>query len=150
MAATDDTRHHKAVALDLIDAYAHADRRLVRERSAGISTEAGERIASELKVFAAFLSRRVQDTGVPWRPADTREAVSRTVADLLDPEVELAVVTTWEAYAVGEHEAARVRAQGDPLVFVHMLAAFSAAVGTAVYGREELLPTLRAAAELSD
>ncbi|GAA3967110.1 hypothetical protein FOF52_10790 [Thermobifida alba] len=150
MAATDDARHHKTVALDLIDAYARADRRMVGERSAGISAETGERVASELKVFGAFLSRRVRETGVPWRPADSREAVARTVADLLEPEMEFAVVSAWEAYSVGEHEAARARAHGDPLVFVHMLAAFSAAIGTAVYGREELLPTLRLAAELPD
>ena len=121
MAATDDDRHHTTVALDLIDAYVRADRRMIGERSAGISAEAGE----------------------PWRAADSREAVARTVADLLEPEVEFAVVSAWEAYAIGEHEAAWVRAHGDPLVFVHMLAAFSAAIGTAVYGREELLPTLR-------
>ncbi|MEY9210845.1 hypothetical protein NI17_013340 [Thermobifida halotolerans] len=150
MAATDDARHSKLVALDLIKAYAHTDRRLVRERAEGITGEEGERIASELKVFAAFLSRRVQETGVPWRPADSREAVARTVADLLEPEMEFAVVSAWEAYSVGEYEAARVRAQGDPLVFMHMFAAFSAAIGTAVYGTDELLPTLRLAAELPD
>lgn len=143
MAATDDDRHHTTVALDLIDAYVRADRRMIGERSAGISAEAGERIVSTLKVCAAFLARRVQETGVPWRAADSREAVARTVADLLEPEVEFAVVSAWEAYAIGEHEAAWVRAHGDPLVFVHMLAASSAAIGTAVYGREELLPTLR-------
>lgn len=129
MAAIDDDRRHTSVALDLIDAYVRADRRMIGERSAAISPEAGERVVSALKVCAAFLARRVQETGVPWRPADSREAVARTVADLLDPEVEFAVVSAWEAYAIGEHEAARARAQGDPLIFVHMLAAFSAAIG---------------------
>ncbi|TDQ48193.1 hypothetical protein [Actinorugispora endophytica] len=150
MPATDDAQHIKRVAIELIEAYVNTDRERVRELSGGLGGAVGEEVISELKVFAAFLTRRVQETGVAWKPSDSREAVARAVANLVEPEVEFAVISAWEAYSVGEHEAAETVAQGDPLVFVHMLAAFSAAIGKAVYDPLELLATLRIAAGLAE
>lgn len=149
MSATDDAQYSKRTAINLIEAYVHADRGRVRELS-DIGGGDREAVISELKVFAAFLTRRVQETGMVWKPADSREAVARAVANMVEPEVEFAVVSVWEAYSVGEHEAAEALARGDRLVFVHMLAAFSAAVGAAVYKPAELLSTLRIAAGLAE
>ncbi|WP_017539281.1 hypothetical protein [Nocardiopsis halophila] len=134
-------------AVVLIDAYVRSDRDALSEAAARIQEEGDTgTVTSELRVFAAFLTRRVQETGVSYRPADSREAVARTVADLLPPELEFAVVTAWEAHSVGEEEAAERLSNGDPMVQVHMLAAFCAGVGRAVYKPAELVSTLRIAA----
>ncbi|MDA2805170.1 hypothetical protein [Nocardiopsis suaedae] len=134
-------------AVTLIDAYVRSDREALLAAAERVSGEGGtDLVASELRIFATFLTRRVQETGVSYRPADSREAVARTVADLLPPELEFAVVTAWEAHSVGEEEAAERLANGDPMVQVHMLAAFCAAVGRAVYKPAELVSTLRLAA----
>ncbi|WP_106581239.1 hypothetical protein [Murinocardiopsis flavida] len=143
----DDRLKHLAIAL--VAAYVHKDRDAVAEAVDGIGAD-GAAVTSELKVFAGFLTRRVQETGVVWKPADSRDAVAGAVADLLEPEVEFAVVTAWEAFAVGETEAAERFTRGDPLIFMHMLAAFCAAIGQAVYGPQELLSTLRIAAGIAD
>ncbi|GAA3724102.1 hypothetical protein [Salinactinospora qingdaonensis] len=145
---TDDA---KRIAIDLIDAYAGRERQSL-DTAIAVIVEGGhtEAVTSELKVFASFLTRRVQETGVVWKPADSREAVARAVADLLEPEVEFAVVTAWEAYSLGEHEIAERFSQGDPLIFVHMLAAFAAAIGRAIYSRAELVSTLRIASGISE
>lgn len=146
-AAPDDRVKHLTIAL--IDAYVRKDRAAVAAAVDGIGTD-DEAATSELKVFASFLTRRVQETGVVWKPADSREAVAAAVADLLEPEVEFAVVTAWEAFSVGETEIAERFTQGDPLIFMHMLAAFCAAVGQAVYGPDELLSTLRIATGIAE
>lgn len=140
--APDLPDHVKETAIALVGAYAdhnrdELDRVLPRARAEA------EALTSELKVVAAFLSRRVQKTGVVWKPADSREAVARTVAEMLPPELEFAVSTAWEAHSVGEEEAAERFTRGDPMVYVHMLAAFSAAIGLAVYKRAELVSVLR-------
>ncbi len=85
-----------------------------------------------------------------WKPADSREAVATTVAEMLPPELEFAVSTAWEAHSVGEEEVAERFTRGDPMVYVHMLAAFCAAIGTAVYKKAELISTLRQVAGLSE
>ncbi|WP_150242876.1 hypothetical protein [Nocardiopsis quinghaiensis] len=140
--ASDVPDHVKRTAVDLIAAYTDRD----REELDGLvphASDDADAVMSELKVIAAFLSRRVQQTGVVWKPADSREAVARMVAEMLPPELEFAVSTAWEAHSVGEEEAAERLTQGDPMVYVHMLAAFGAAIGLAVYKRAELLSVLR-------
>ncbi|MCK9870132.1 MULTISPECIES: hypothetical protein [Nocardiopsis] len=147
--APDAPDHVKRTAIDLIEAY--ADRN--RQELDGVVPRAAddvEAVTSELKVIAAFLGRRVQQTGVVWKPADSREAVARMVAEMLPPELEFAVSTAWEAHSVGEEEAAERFTRGDPMVYVHMLAAFGAAIGLAVYKRAELLSTLRQVTGLSE
>ncbi|MFD6949982.1 hypothetical protein A6A08_08560 [Nocardiopsis sp. TSRI0078] len=147
--ASDVPDHVKRTAIDLIAAYADRD----REELDGVvprASDDADAVMSELKVIAAFLSRRVQQTGVVWKPADSREAVARMVAEMLPPELEFAVSTAWEAHSVGEEEAAERFTQGDPMVYVHMLAAFGAAIGLAVYKRAELLSILRQVTGLSD
>ncbi|MEV6822384.1 hypothetical protein AB0M72_26940 [Nocardiopsis dassonvillei] len=147
--APDAPDHVKRIAIDLIEAY--ADRN--RQELDGVVPRAAddvEAVTSELKVIAAFLGRRVQQTGVVWKPADSREAVARMVAEMLPPELEFAVSTAWEAHSVGEEEAAERFTRGDPMVYVHMLAAFGAAIGLAVYKRAELLSTLRQVTGLSE
>lgn len=139
----------KSRTISLVEAYVERDADGVEERSAAILRDGGVDAAiSDLKVFAAFLARRVQETGLAWRPSDSREAVSRTVADMLPPEIELAVVSAWEAHALGEEEAAEQFTLGDPQIRLHMLAAFCAAIGQAVYEPAELISTLRLAAGL--
>ncbi|SIO89739.1 hypothetical protein [Nocardiopsis sp. JB363] len=141
--------HVKETAIALVGAYVdHNSEEL--DRLIPHATDDSESVLSELKVIAAFLSRRVQTTGVLWKPADSREAVARTVAEMLPPELEFAVSTAWEAHSVGEEETAERFTRGDPMVYVHMLAAFSAAIGLAVYKRAELVSTLRQVAGLSE
>ncbi|MFV2194882.1 hypothetical protein [Nocardiopsis sp. LOL_012] len=147
--AADPSDQVKRTAIALVAAYADRNRAELDEAVPAAADSAGD-VVSELKVIAAFLSRRVQHTGVVWKPADSREAVARTVAEMLPPELEFAVSTAWEAHSVGEEEAAERFAAGDPMVFVHMLAAFSAAIGLAVYKRAELVATLRQVTGLSD
>ncbi|MDT0304728.1 hypothetical protein [Streptomonospora wellingtoniae] len=144
MPGTDDTDRTKQLAITLVDAYVRKDRDLLDSTLADIGDDTDATV-SELKVFGSFLSRRVQETGVVWKPADSREAVASTVADMLPPEVEFAVITVWEAYSVGEEEAAERFTNGDPAIYLHMLAAFSAAIGLAVYKPAELISTLRIA-----
>ncbi|GAA1780232.1 MULTISPECIES: hypothetical protein [Streptomonospora] len=144
MPGTDDTDRTKQLAITLVDAYVRKDRDLLDSTLADIGDDTDTTV-SELKVFGSFLSRRVQETGVVWKPADSREAVASTVADMLPPEVEFAVITVWEAYSVGEEEAAERFTNGDPAIYLHMLAAFSAAIGQAVYKPAELISTLRIA-----
>lgn len=141
--------HVKEAAIALVGAYADRNREEL-ERVLPQATEAPDQVMSELKVLAAFLSRRVQHTGVVWKPADSREAVARTVAEMLPPELEFAVSTAWEAHSVGEEETAERFTRGDPMIFVHMLAAFCAAIGLAVYKRAELVATLRQVTGLSE
>ncbi|WP_017627213.1 hypothetical protein [Nocardiopsis chromatogenes] len=144
---SEERLHAAENAVALIDAYVRSDREALLAAAERVSEEGDtDLVASELRIFATFLTRRVQETGVSYRPADSREAVARTVADLLPPELEFAVVTAWEAHSVGEEEAAERLANGDPMVQVHMLAAFCAAVGRAVYKPAELVSTLRLAA----
>ncbi|GAA3747423.1 hypothetical protein HDA32_001518 [Spinactinospora alkalitolerans] len=151
MSGTDDVDHIKHLAIALIDAYVNKDRDAVESAVEGVTAADGvDDATSELKVFATFLTRRVQETGVVWKPADSREAVARAVADLLPPEVEFAVISAWEAYSVGEHAIAERFTQGDPLIFMHMLAAFSAAIGQAIYSPTELLSTLRIASGIAE
>ncbi|RCV50182.1 hypothetical protein [Marinitenerispora sediminis] len=151
MSATDDANTVKHLAIALIDAYVRRESADLAAAVEGITgAEAVAAATSELKVYASFLTRRVQETGMVWKPADSREAVARAVADLLEPEVEFAVINAWEAYSVGEEEAAERFTRGDPLVFMHMLAAFSAAVGRAVYSPAELVSTLRIASGISE
>ncbi|WP_159942755.1 MULTISPECIES: hypothetical protein [unclassified Nocardiopsis] len=147
--ASDVPEHVKRTAIDLIAAYADRDQRELDEAVPRAADDAAA-VTSELKVIAAFLSRRVQRTGVVWKPADSREAVARTVAEMLPPELEFAVSTAWEAHSVGEEEAAERFTMGDPMVYVHMLAAFSAAIGLAVYKRAELVSILRQVTGLAD
>ncbi|GLU48009.1 hypothetical protein [Nocardiopsis ansamitocini] len=149
MPGTDDATI-KRMAIGLIETYVQSDPKRVRAIAEGLNAEDLAAVTSELKVFAAFLTRRVQETGVVYKPADSREAVARAVADLLEPEVEFAVISAWEAYSIGEYEAAEDLTRGDPLIFPHMLAAFSAAVGQAVYEPAELLSTLRIAAGIDE
>jgi hypothetical protein len=139
----------KRTAIDLIEAYADRDR---QELDAVVprASDDVEAVTSELKVIAAFLGRRVQQTGMVWKPADSREAVARMVAEMLPPELEFAVSTAWEAHTIGEEEAAERFTRGDPMVYVHMLAAFGAAIGLAVYKRAELLSILRQVTGLSE
>ncbi|QBI55307.1 hypothetical protein [Streptomonospora litoralis] len=144
MPGTDDTDRMKQLAITLVDAYVRKDRDLLDQTVAEVGDDT-EGAVSELKVFGSFLSRRVQETGVVWKPADSREAVASAVADMLPPEVEFAVITVWEAYSLGEEEAAERFTNGDPTVYLHMLAAFSAAIGQAVYKPAELISTLRIA-----
>ncbi|GAA4909875.1 hypothetical protein [Streptomonospora salina] len=144
MPGTDDTDPTKQLAITLVDAYVRKDRDLLDRTVAEIGDSTDTAI-SELKVFGSFLSRRVQETGVVWKPADSREAVASTVADMLAPEVEFAVITAWEAHSVGEEEAAEHFTNGDPAVYLHMLSAFAAAIGQAVYKPAELISTLRIA-----
>lgn len=149
-----ETQGAKEQAIDLVDAYARRDRTALEAAVASLEPDApgggaGE-VTSELKVFAAFLTRRVQETGVVWKPADSREAVARAVADMLPPEQEFAVSTAWEAYSVGEEEIAERFTRGDPLIFIHMLAAFCSAVGQAVYKPGELVSTLRIVTGLAE
>lgn len=132
----------KRSAVDLVAAYADHDRDAL-ERAIPPATDHADAVVSELKVLAAFLSRRVQETGVMWKPADSREAVAHTVAEMLPPELEFAVSTAWEAHSLGEEEIAERFTLGDPMVYAHMLAAFCAAIGLAVYKRAELVSTLR-------
>lgn len=141
--------HVKRTAIDLIAAYADRDRKELDEVLPRAFDDA-DAVVSELKVIAAFLSRRVQQTGVVWKPADSREAVARMAAEMLPPELEFAVSTAWEAHTVGEEEAAERFTRGDPMVYVHMLAAFAAAIGLAVYKRAELLSTLRQVTGLAE
>lgn len=147
--AADMPAHVKEIAIDLVGAYADRNRdaldRLVPRASDNV-----EQVRSELKVVAAFLSRRVQQTGVVWKPADSRDAVAHTVAEMLPPELEFAVSTAWEAHSVGDEETAERFTRGDPMVYVHMLAAFGAAIGLAVYKRAELLSTLRQVTGLAE
>ncbi|WP_435106071.1 hypothetical protein [Nocardiopsis synnemataformans] len=147
--APDAPDHVKRTAIDLIEAYADRNR---QELDAVVprASDDVEAVTSELKVIAAFLGRRVQQTGVVWKPADSREAVARMVAEMLPPELEFAVSTAWEAHSVGEEEAAEHFTRGDPMVYVHMLAAFGAAIGLAVYKRAELLSVLRQVTGLSE
>ncbi|CAL9564479.1 hypothetical protein SUDANB121_04728 [Nocardiopsis dassonvillei] len=147
--APDQPDHVKRTAIDLIAAYADRNRDELERVVPRAADDAGA-VQSELRVIAAFLGRRVQGTGVVWKPADSREAVARTVAEMLPPELEFAVATAWEAHTVGEEEAAERFTRGDPMVYVHMLAAFSAAIGLAVYKRAELISTLRQVTGLSD
>ncbi|RKS04810.1 hypothetical protein DFP74_0383 [Nocardiopsis sp. Huas11] len=140
--ASDPPAHVKETAIALVGAYADHNRDEL-DRALPRAEADADLLTSELKVVAAFLSRRVQQTGVVWKPADSREAVARTVAEMLPPELEFAVSTAWEAHSVGEEEAAERFTRGDPMVYVHMLAAFSAAIGLAVYKRAELVSTLR-------
>ncbi|WP_046469123.1 hypothetical protein [Allosalinactinospora lopnorensis] len=142
MPGTDDAEGVQQTAIALIDAYVRKDSAAI-ERAAAEAADDVDGVTSELKVIASFLTRRVQETGVVWKPADSREAVARAVADLLPPEVEFAVVTAWEAHSVGEKETAERFTRGDPTVFMHMLAAFSSAIGQAVYKPAELISTLR-------
>ena len=141
--------HVKETAIALVSAYVDHNREEL-DRLIPRASDDVDDVLSELKVISAFLGRRVQNTGVVWKPADSREAVARTVAEMLPPELEFAVSTAWEAHSIGEEEAAERFAQGDPMVFVHMLAAFCAAIGQAVYKRAELVSTLRQVAGLSD
>src|SRR5690606_18038773 len=130
----DERRRAAVLAIEIIDAYVRSDRGALAEAAARVEEEgAVDPVTSELRVFTAFLTRRVQETGVVYKPADSLEAVAAAVADMLPPELEFAVVTVWEAYSVGEEEAAERLSHGDPMVAVHMLAAFCAAVGRAVY-----------------
>ncbi|ADH68744.1 MULTISPECIES: hypothetical protein [Nocardiopsis] len=147
--APDAPDHVKRTAIDLIEAYADRNRQELDEVVPRAADDV-EAVTSELKVIAAFLGRRVQQTGVVWKPADSREAVARMVAEMLPPELEFAVSTAWEAHSVGEEEAAERFTRGDPMVYVHMLAAFGAAIGLAVYKRAELLSTLRQVTGLSE
>lgn len=147
--AHDTPDHVKRTAIDLVASYADRDREELEGAAARVAGDA-DAVVSELKVIAAFLSRRVQQTGVVWKPADSREAVARTVAEMLPPELEFAVSTAWEAHSVGEEEAAERLTQGDPMVYVHMLAAFGAAIGLAVYKRAELVSTLRLVMGMAD
>ncbi|WP_116247270.1 hypothetical protein [Nocardiopsis sp. FIRDI 009] len=147
--APDLPDHVKRTAIALVGAYADRNRDELDEVIPQAADDVDD-VMSELKVIAAFLSRRVQQTGVVWKPADSREAVARTVAEMLPPELEFAVSTAWEAHSVGEEEAAERISQGDPMVFVHMLAAFSAAIGLAVYRRPELVATLRQVTGLAE
>ncbi|GAA1109620.1 hypothetical protein [Nocardiopsis composta] len=147
----DERRRAAVLAIEIIDAYVRSDRGALAEAAARVEEEgAVDPVTSELRVFTAFLTRRVQETGVVYKPADSREAVAAAVADMLPPELEFAVVTVWEAYSVGEEEAAERLSHGDPMVAVHMLAAFCAAVGRAVYRPAELISTLRIAAGVSE
>lgn len=132
----------RRAAVDLVAAYSDHDREEL-ERVIPPATDHADAVVSELKVLAAFLSRRVQETGVMWKPADSREAVARTVAEMLPPELEFAVSTAWEAHSLGEEEIAERFTLGDPMIYAHMLAAFCAAIGLAVYKRAELVSTLR-------
>ncbi|WP_026115820.1 hypothetical protein [Nocardiopsis kunsanensis] len=132
----------RRTAVDLVAAYAEHDREKL-DRVIPPAADHADAIVSELKVLAAFLSRRVQETGVMWKPADSREAVARTVAEMLPPELEFAVSTAWEAHSLGEEEIAERFTRGDPMVYAHMLAAFCAAIGLAVYKQAELVSTLR-------
>lgn len=141
--------HVRETAIALISAYADHNREEL-DRVIPRAADDVEDVMSELRVIAAFLGRRVQETGVVWKPADSREAVARTVAEMLPPELEFAVSTAWEAHSIGEEETAERLAQGDRMVFAHMLAAFCAAVGLAVYKRAELVSTLRQVTGLSD
>ncbi|WP_017612528.1 hypothetical protein [Nocardiopsis salina] len=136
-------------AVDLVAAYADHDREAL-ERAVPPATDHADAVVSALKVLAAFLSRRVQETGVMWKPADSREAVARTVAEMLPPELEFAVSTAWEAHSLGEEEVAERFTLGDPMVYAHMLAAFCAAIGLAVYKRAELVSTLRQVSGLEE
>lgn len=147
--APDVPDHVKRTAIDLIAAYADRNQ---QELDAVVprASDDVEDVTSELKVIAAFLGRRVQQTGVVWKPADSREAVARMVAEMLPPELEFAVSTAWEAHSVGEEETAERFTRGDPMVYVHMLAAFGAAIGLAVYKRAELVSTLRQVTGLSE
>ncbi|MCP3013732.1 hypothetical protein NGM33_10340 [Nocardiopsis dassonvillei] len=147
--APDAPDHVKRTAIDLIEAYADRNRQELDEVVPRAADDV-EAVTSELKVIAAFLGRRVQQTGVVWKPADSREAVARMVAEMLPPELEFAVSTAWEAHSVGEEEAAERFTRGDPMVYVHMLAAFGAAIGLAVYKRAELLSILRQVTGLSE
>ncbi|PWV57494.1 MULTISPECIES: hypothetical protein [Nocardiopsis] len=141
--------HVRETAIELISAYVdHNSEEL--DRVIPRAVDHVDDVQSELRVIAAFLGRRVQETGVVWKPADSREAVARTVAEMLPPELEFAVSTAWEAHSIGEEETAERLAQGDRMVFVHMLAAFCAAIGLAVYKRAELVSTLRQVTGLSD
>ncbi|MDA8370578.1 MAG: hypothetical protein M0026_12030 [Nocardiopsaceae bacterium] len=149
MPATEDADRIKQLAITLIDSYVRKDRDGLDRTVADVGSKVAD-VISELKVFAAFLTRRVQETGVAWKPADSREAVAATAADMLPPEVEFAVVTAWEAHSVGEEETAERFTNGDPMVRVHMLAAFCAAIGRAVYKPAELISTLRIATGLTD
>ncbi|ASU83088.1 hypothetical protein CDO52_10125 [Nocardiopsis gilva YIM 90087] len=152
MPETDDADNAdrvKQLAVTLVDAYVRKDRDGLEGAVAGIGDDAAE-VTSDLKVFATFLTRRVQETGVVWKPADAREAVAAAVADMLAPEIEFAVVTVWEAYSLGEEEAAERFTNGDPVIYVHMLAAFCAAIGQAVYKPAELISTLRIACGLAE
>lgn len=139
----------KKSAVDLIAAYADHDRDEL-DRVIPPATDHADAVASELKVLAAFLSRRVQETGVMWKPADSREAVARTVAEMLPPELEFAVSTAWEAHSLGEEEIAERFTLGDPMIYAHMLAAFCAAIGLAVYKQAELVSTLRQVSGLGE
>lgn len=147
--APDLPDHVKETAIALVGAYVDHDREEL-DRLIPPATDDADDVLSELKVIAAFLSRRVQSTGVVWKPADSREAVATTVAEMLPPELEFAVSTAWEAHSVGEEEVAERFTRGDPMVYVHMLAAFCAAIGTAVYKKAELISTLRQVAGLSE
>lgn len=141
--------HVKEIAISMVSAYVDHNRGELDQLIPRATDEVDD-VLSELRVIAAFLGRRVQATGVVWKPADSREAVARTVAEMLPPELEFAVSTAWEAHSIGEEEAAERIAQGDPMVFAHMLAAFCAAIGQAVYKRAELVSTLRQVAGLTD
>lgn len=147
--ANEPPDHVKETAIALVSAYADHNRGEL-DRTIPRAADDADDVLSELKVIAAFLSRRVQRTGVAWKPADSREAVARTVAEMLPPELEFAVSTAWEAHSVGEEETAERFTRGDPMVFVHMLAAFCAAIGLAVYKRAELVSTLRQVTGLGD
>lgn len=141
----------KLRATTLVEAYVAKDATAVAEAvQAIVVADQTAASISELKVLAAFLTRRVQETGVAWQPSDAREAVARAVADLVEPEVELAVVSAWEAHSLGESATAEHFTQGDPLIFTHMLAAFTAAIGQAIYSPEELIATLRIASGLAE
>lgn len=147
--ASDVPDHVKRTAIDLIAAYADHNQDEL-DGAVPRASDDVDGVMSELKVIAAFLSRRVQQTGVVWKPADSREAVARMAAQMLPPELEFAVSTAWEAHSVGEEEAAERFTRGDPMVYVHMLAAFSAAIGLAVYKHTELVSILRQVTGLSE
>src|SRR5690606_41922432 len=80
-----DVRRRAAVlASEIIDAYVRSDRGALAEAAARVEEEgAVDPVTSELRVFTAFLTRRVQETGVVYKPADSREAVAAAVADML-------------------------------------------------------------------
>lgn len=106
-----------------------------------------DRVASDLRVLAAHLARELQVGGSVPSPRRFRQAVAEIVAPLLPPELELAVINAWEAYSLGEEEASEHFIAGDPLVRLHMLAAYCTAVGNWLMDPGELLARLRLASE---
>ncbi|PRX97379.1 hypothetical protein [Allonocardiopsis opalescens] len=149
-AHADGKEADKRLAIELIAAYTSRDPGAVRAVVGRIEPTASPGVGSELKILASFLTLRAREAGVVWGPEDARTAVGSTIAGILEPEHEFAVVASMAAFADGDVEEATKLTNGDDTILLHMLAAYAAGLGGEVYRPAELLATLRIATGIVD